>query len=728
MTGTPEGIRVLDRLRGEGRIAEAQHQAAIAHARTNGSRLEDAVVQVGAISEHELLTRLASWYGTQFVSTERLARATVDPHALQLVPRRVAERLKVCPVLWNARSRTLAVVSVDPNVDDVAKQVQMVAGDLRKVTVLIARPAAVEASIRKQYDKDARAFGVLLSTGGAAAGGAVADTNPGAIDVPDLDLSSDFNGVNFNDTEFYEGGYGGAGGHLADPFGDLSTASAGSRRVGFDGLVAPPISPGTQQVAQPAPTPGSPQGVAAAPPGAGVAEARSLVLSALPRRTSLLPPPSRPEPVTVSGEVFFETVAVLVALLERERGELRGHSTRAARLARTLGERVGLSSGSLFALALAAHLHDLGKTGSYHLTPLNVARYAGHRHQAQKAYLTPVRLFETAALPPETFTCLKHLYERWDGRGFPDELEGKEIPLGARILAVVETFLDLTSHEKNPYRRQLSPAEACSVVEGLAAELFDPTLAAALKQVVSGDALRQRLLADQRTVLLVDPDPEETAVLDMRFGAAGFEVRVARDASEAMAALRDTAGAVDLVVTEVELGERDGFTLVTKMREANLTMPVVFLARRGDGASVDRGFEIGATDYVVKPASPDVVVAKVRQILARADEPATARGVSGSLTEMSLPDVIQILSNGRKSGRLALRSGGKTGEISFGDGAIWDARFGTLEGEDAFYTLVALQTGDFRLDPEHVPKDRKIQQSTESLLLEGMRRLDEAGR
>ncbi|MCB9618992.1 MAG: hypothetical protein H6724_06020 [Sandaracinus sp.] len=114
---------------------------------------------------------MASWYGTQFVGTERLARATVDPHALQLVPKRLAERLRICPVLWNARSRTLAVVAIDLTRDDVAKQVQMVAADLRKVTVLVARPAAIEASIRKHYDCDPRAFALLLRSAGTPSPG-----------------------------------------------------------------------------------------------------------------------------------------------------------------------------------------------------------------------------------------------------------------------------------------------------------------------------------------------------------------------------------------------------------------------------------------------------------------------------------------------------------------------------------------------------------------------------
>ncbi|MCB9618994.1 MAG: response regulator [Sandaracinus sp.] len=72
----------------------------------------------------------------------------------------------------------------------------------------------------------------------------------------------------------------------------------------------------------------------------------------------------------------------------------------------------------------------------------------------------------------------------------------------------------------------------------------------------------------------------------MRFGAAGFEVVVAREASRRWRC--SAASSVDLVVTEVDLGERDGFTLPEKMRSADHTMPVVFLTRRSEGASVDR--------------------------------------------------------------------------------------------------------------------------------------------
>jgi len=90
--------------------------------------------------------------------------------------------------------------------------------------------------------------------------------------------------------------------------------------------------------------------------------------------------------------------------------------------------------------------------------------------------------------------------------------------------------------------------------------------------------------------------------------------------------------------------------------------------------------------------------------------------------------VVQILFHGRKSGRLTLSSSGKKGEILFSEGQIFEATFGDVENEEAFYEMLCLTAGDFELDPNHVPGERKIQLNPESLLLEGLRRLDESGR
>jgi response regulator RpfG family c-di-GMP phosphodiesterase len=346
--------------------------------------------------------------------------------------------------------------------------------------------------------------------------------------------------------------------------------------------------------------------------------------------------------------------------------------------------------------------------------------------QAKKSYLSGVRLFEGAKLPEETVATLEHFYERFDGEGFPDRLTGKEIPLGSRIVALVETYCDLTTHAKNPYRKVLSPNEACEVLVRYKGTFFDPNLVDVFRSVMLGDEFKSRLLADRPTIVICDKDPEENTVLEVRLVEQGFEVVVSRDPGNALE--RIAQGDVDALITEIDLEPIDGFELVTLARTHREGLPVVFLSSRADADSVNRGFDLGRADYLVKPTSPDVIGAKLRMLLAQNPAPQKKSGVSGSLREMSLPDVLQILANGRKSGRLELESDGQRGELLFSDGAIWDARLGGKRGEEAVYAMLLFEDGSFTLDPDRKPTERMIHGSTEGLLLEGMRRLDEGRR
>jgi hypothetical protein len=95
---------------------------------------------------------------------------------------------------------------------------------------------------------------------------------------------------------------------------------------------------------------------------------------------------------------------------------------------------------------------------------------------------------------------------------------------------------------------------------------------------------------------------------------------------------------------------------------------------------------------------------------------------------MGLPDMVQVLWHGRKTGALKIRSAGGAGEIHFVNGSVYNALFGNLRGEEAFYAMLGLSQGDFVLDPNFIAPQQLFQQSPEALLLEGMRRLDEAQR
>lgn len=669
----PKGAHVLRWLRDQGALSASQYEGALYQAQRTGGRVEEALLETGALDEATLLKLLASRYETRFVSTERLANSHIDRKTIALLPRRVAERFGVFPILYDPSKHALSIVVAAPGEDDIEKQVQL-SCQVRSVSSYVARPAAIRAAIAKFYGGNKRAFSDLNARGPA-------DTEP-------LDL--------FDASPV--GGPGVGASDFSDPFDRQSDVG-----ISWPEMPRPEIA--RPEAARPEParaTPPRPSPAITAP--TGVIPAGSISLGG--------------EGITRAD--FLETLNVFVSLLERDRGSLRGHSGQVARLCRLIAERAGIADSDRHALLVAAYLHDVGKaTGSYHLTALNVARYEGHRTQAQKSRGGPVKLFQSAGLPDESKRILEHLFERFDGQGFPDRLAGKDIPWGSRVLSMVETYADLTANDRNPYRRALSPSEALSVVRDLAGQLFDPDLADLLVHLAAGE---QKDAASRARTLLVDPDAEETTVLELRLIEHGFSVEIARDFASARKII--DANPPRIVITEIDLGPGpDGYALLEHLRALPAGPAAIVLTARSDRAAVSRGFDLGAADYLVKPTSADIVAAKAGQAAERRS--GGAGGVNGSLADMALPDVIQVLTNGGRGGRLEIVADGKRGEIHFCEGQIYDASFGTQQAEEAVYAMLKLVDGTFKLDPSFKPEKRVIHAAPQSLLLEGMRRLDE---
>jgi response regulator RpfG family c-di-GMP phosphodiesterase len=646
----PPKNRMLEGLVAQKLITPEQQEAALNVVARTGDRLEEALLDLKALDEVTLLKHLATAHKTRFVSTEKLAKAEIDPTTLAKVPRKLAEKATVFPVLYDAATATLSIVMPDPGDMQAINDVQVASG-AKEVRAFVGRQRAIKAAIGKAYLGDIHAFAALDRDAHAQFTTMLNVFERNLVSEESLTLS------------------------LA------REATTGERVLTSNEL---------EQAGKAQPTRG---------------------------RGPL-------------DDSYLETLNVLVSLLENSRQELRGHSAQVARLMRRISERIGVSEFLLAAHVVAALVHDLGKMGTYHLTALNVAEYEGHRSSAQKQATAPLQLLEAVNLPNEAAQAVKHMYERYDGQGFPDKLSGKEIPLGARLLSITDTYADLTQNSRNPFRKLLRPAQACEVLTRHRGTIFDPNLVDIFKHTVTGEELKERLLANRRRAVIVDPDPEETTVLELRLIEQGFEVNQARSAEQAIKLLEK--GEVDIVISEMQLGEgSDGFKLLELARKAEwgAALPWVFVTGSVAGNDAKKAFDLGAADFLTKPVSADLLVAKLRQIMEReATRAGAKRGVSGSLAEMGLPDMVQVLWHGRKTGALRIRSKAGAGEIHFVNGAIFNALHGTQRGEDAFYTMLGLAQGDFVLDPNFVAPQDLFNKSPEALLLEGMRRLDEAGR
>ena len=653
-----------------------RYDEVVIHAQRTQSTAEEAILQLGLMSETALLKYIAGIYKTRFVSSERLAKAAIDVGLLQKVPRKLAKRLTAFPILYDSKSRMVSVVAADMTDEDVRQQMTFATG-ARGVHVYVAREAAIRAAIAKHYDQDNRPFEMLLSGASSREVGSSRDSDP----VPGW-------GQVFEDK---------------------------------DGLLVQPARKQSLEGEQPANDQLNEHEVDEPPHTQPTISAGSTLIEQLSA-------PEQGGDLAVDPEVYLETLSVLVTLMEQLNPDRGAHSMRVARMCQQVCERVRLSKAQVQGILIAAYLHDVGVSTDSHSTPFDVAHDENKYDIAHRFYSAPLRNLESVDLPKTAVDALRHRFERFDGKGFPERLSGKDIPLGARILAVAESFIDLTESKSNGLGRRVSAEEACDALEPHKGTSFDPAVVDWLRHIVLDDGLNTQIMSGRHRVLIVDPDPEETAVLEVQFAGQGYDVSIERSIKGALRSL--DAETYDVVVSEVNLADGQGFELLELMRKnAHTQMPLMFVTSDRAQSSVNRGLELGAADYVVKPTSAAVVAAKAGRMIAnsRAQKPG-GRGVSGSLQEMALPDLIQMIANGRKNGILKVRDGASQGELMFQDGSIHDARFGELSGAEAVYGVLRLSEGDFTLEPQTAPVADVIGIPTHYLLLEAMRRLDEEQR
>ncbi len=191
------------------------------------------------------------------------------------------------------------------------------------------------------------------------------------------------------------------------------------------------------------------------------------------------------------GVAYRETLAAMVAALDLRDTETHGHSERVAELSLDIGKALGIEphSRAWQDLEHGAMLHDVGKVG----VPDSILRKPG-----------PLTEEEWGAIrehPMHGFNMLKGVHflaaagelvlshhERYDGGGYPRGLKGEEIPLGARIFAVADTFDAITS--PRPYKAALSVEWACEEIARNSGTQFDPEVVAVLLRLKAHGLLR----------------------------------------------------------------------------------------------------------------------------------------------------------------------------------------------------------------------------------------------
>ncbi|MDP2339605.1 MAG: DUF4388 domain-containing protein [Deltaproteobacteria bacterium] len=238
----------------------------------------------------------------------------------------------------------------------------------------------------------------------------------------------------------------------------------------------------------------------------------------------------------------------------------------------------------------------------------------------------------------------------------------------------------------------------------------------------------------KKSLLLVDADSKSLRMLEVSLRKSGFSVTTAIHAADARDKLKHSAP--DLIITDTKLpGDENGFDLVANLKAQPETanIPIIFLSSENRLEQKVTGLELGVEDYLTKPIYIKEVLTRVRVLLDKREKQTLERrerssSFSGLLGDMGLVDLMQTVEIGRKTGHLNIETRGQRGQVSFKEGKVTNARSGRLTGERAFYRMLVWNEGMFSMEFGAYDEADVIELSTQGLLMEGMRRVDEWGR
>ena len=222
----------------------------------------------------------------------------------------------------------------------------------------------------------------------------------------------------------------------------------------------------------------------------------------------------------------------------------------------------------------------------------------------------------------------------------------------------------------------------------------------------------------QYTVLFADSEQDASRYFAGVLKANGFNAESTTSGANALNRFKSQLP--DLVIADLILADMDGMTLLEDLKTFDPNAKVILTTENASKDLITRAFRMGVLDVFEKPIDAEFLITKVRDLLARAD-----RALEGNLRMMSLASIIQINCEERNRAQLSLNHQGKTGEIFFDNGEIIHAETTNLTGEEAIYSLLSWDNGNFKLKMGATPPLKTITNNWSGLLLEGMRRLDE---
>ena len=303
------------------------------------------------------------------------------------------------------------------------------------------------------------------------------------------------------------------------------------------------------------------------------------------------------------NDLYIQTVTALSEAVDAKDRYTSGHSKRVAEYARMIAARMGKSKKEQEEIYRAGLLHDVGKIR----IPVEIINKPGRLTDEEFNIIkihpvTGYHILRGISGNSDIAIAAKYHHERYDGKGYPNGLEGENIPESARILGVADSYDAMTSNRS--YRNALPQDVVRSEIEKGKGTQFDPYVADVMLQLMDEDTeynMKQNDLTD-RKILIVDDEPMNHRIIEHIIKEEGmYQIISAEGGREALDILEKEK--VDVIMLDVVMPDMDGLETLRRIREKYQTPVVLMTADKTLDTSTEFA-ELGCDDYVTKPFLP----------------------------------------------------------------------------------------------------------------------------
>lgn len=301
--------------------------------------------------------------------------------------------------------------------------------------------------------------------------------------------------------------------------------------------------------------------------------------------------------------LYIQTVTALSEAVDAKDRYTSGHSKRVAEYSRMIAAKMGKGPKEQEEIYRAGLLHDVGKIR----IPVEIinkpGRLTDEEYNIIKIHpVTGYHILRGISGNSDIAIAAKYHHERYDGKGYPNGLEGENIPEVARILGVADSYDAMTSNRS--YRNALPQEVVRSEIAKGKGTQFDPYVAEIMLKLIDEDTeytMKQNDFMD-RKILVVDDEPMNHKLIEHIIKEEGmYRIISAESGREALEILEQEK--MDLIMLDVVMPEMDGLETLRLIREKYQT-PVVLMT--GD-KTLDTSTEfaaLGCDDYITKPFLP----------------------------------------------------------------------------------------------------------------------------